>query len=84
VTNADCHKCIRSLGELCGSKSEVCVEEISTIHNKSIGYRNKERGIYSGKFTSPVMGSSSPQTFGVLQNQQNIYKDDPFDIMRYR
>lgn len=43
-----------------------------------------KREMYFRKFTSPVMGSSSPQTFGVLQNQQNIYKDDPIDIMRHR
>lgn len=43
-----------------------------------------KRDMYSGKFTSPVMGSSSLQAFGVLQNQRNIYKDDPVDVMRHR
>lgn len=43
-----------------------------------------KREMYSGKFTLPVMGSSSPETFGVLQNQQIIYKDDPADMMRHK
>lgn len=39
------NKCIRSLGELRGSKSDVRIEQISRVYSKSIGYLDKERDV---------------------------------------
>lgn len=83
MANAHVRKHIRSLGEIYVSES-VYIEQISRIYHKFRVYNkytlhlDKEKEMYTGILTSPVMGSSSPQT---LSFSESADRDDPVDMM---
>lgn len=45
MANAGVRKCMRSFEELHGSKSDVCIEQISRIYNKYTSHLDKEKDV---------------------------------------